>query len=84
MKMHEYQNKGVTKKACRKLLKIKKRTNGCSGGVGNYGIERLFETTHKIPRKRVAQELMEVKDNFWKKFLRQCWGREENLVSEAI
>jgi hypothetical protein len=30
MKMHEYQNKGVTRKAIRKLLKRKKCTYGCS------------------------------------------------------
>jgi len=63
MKMHGFQNKGVTEKAFRKLLR-KERSNVCSA-VGSYGTE-LFGliTTQEFPPKRIAQKLTEVKYNF--------------------
>jgi len=67
MKMHEYQNKGFTRKAIRKLLKRKKCTYGCSRQE-RRGRAIPYETARKFPSRRVAQELMEVKDNFQKIF----------------
>ncbi len=40
MKMHEYQNKRVTKKAFRKCKKRKECGNGCLG-IGKYLVEQF-------------------------------------------
>ena len=64
MKMHGFQNKGVTEKAFRKSLKRKERSNVCSA-VRSYGTALFWLiTTQEFPPKRVVRKLTKVKYNF--------------------
>jgi len=77
MKMHEYQNKGVTRKAIRKLLKRRSALTVVRR-QGKTGRAIPYETARKFPSRRVAQELMEVKDNFQKIFCGEVSEREKS------